>query len=200
MVERKPARRSIGAQRNPESEAAILEAAEAVLLEGGLSGFTIEAVAKRAHAGKPTIYRWWPSKAALLLDVYHRHKHSNFTYIDTGTIRGDLKDYLLSLIDAWRKETTGAIFRSLVAEAQADPATSEALATYMAERRRQAGEMIRRGQARGEVRPDAEPEIVTEMIAAFAWSRLLTNRLEMSEAEIEAFLDLLLAGIRNPQA
>ena len=64
-------RRSIGARRNPESAEAILEAAEAVLLESGYAGFSIEAVARKARAGKPTIYRWWPSKAALLLDVYH---------------------------------------------------------------------------------------------------------------------------------
>ena len=68
-----PARRtSIGAQRNPDSEEAILAAAEAILIEEGFAAFSIEAVARRAKAGKPTIYRWWPSKAALLLDVYHR--------------------------------------------------------------------------------------------------------------------------------
>ena len=67
-------RRSIGARRNPESADAILQAAEAILTERGTAGFSIEAVAKRARAGKPTIYRWWPSRTALLLDVYQRRK------------------------------------------------------------------------------------------------------------------------------
>src|SRR5690554_2407569 len=61
---------SIGARRSPETETAILDAAEALLREGGLAGFSIEGVARRARAGKPTIYRWWPNKTRLLLDVY----------------------------------------------------------------------------------------------------------------------------------
>ena len=64
-------RRSIGARRNPASEEAILDAAEAVLRENGIAGFSIEAVARRARAGKPTIYRWWPHRTALMLDVYN---------------------------------------------------------------------------------------------------------------------------------
>ena len=68
------ARRSIGAQRNPESEKAILAAARELLAEEGLAGFSIEAVARRAHAGKPTIYRWWPDRTRLLLAVYAEFK------------------------------------------------------------------------------------------------------------------------------
>ena len=68
-------RRSIGSRRNPETQEAILEAAEALLLEGGVAGFSIEAVARRARAGKPTIYRWWPNKTALLLEVNGKRFH-----------------------------------------------------------------------------------------------------------------------------
>ena len=159
---RSVARRSIGAQRNPASEEAILAAAEAVLLENGLSGFSIEAVARRARAGKPTIYRWWPSKAALLLDVYHSHKVTHFAYADKGNVRDDLVAYLDHLFAVWRNRTTGALFRSVVAEAQADADTAAALATYMANRRCQSGDIIRRAKERGEVIASAEPELVTE--------------------------------------
>ena len=81
-------RTSIGAQRNPASEEAILKAAEEILVESGLGAFSIEAVAKRAKAGKPTIYRWWPSKAVLLLDVYHRQKTVPMS--DTGKVEEDI--------------------------------------------------------------------------------------------------------------
>ncbi|WP_281015677.1 TetR family transcriptional regulator, partial [Mesorhizobium sp. M00.F.Ca.ET.216.01.1.1] len=74
--------------RNPESADAIVEAAEAVLREAGYAGFSIEAVARRARAGKPTIYRWWPSKAALLIEVYQRQKHVETP--DTGNVEDDL--------------------------------------------------------------------------------------------------------------
>lgn len=194
-TEAKPARRSIGAQRNPASEEAILAAAEAVLLENGLAGFSIEAVARRARAGKPTIYRWWPSKAALLLDVYHHHKRAHFSYVDKGNLRDDLIAYLTNLFSVWRNPATGALFRSVVAEAQADADTAAALAAYMADRRCQSSEIVKRAQARGEARADIDPEFVTELLASFAWGRLLTDRLNVSEVDIVAAVDMVLAGI-----
>lgn len=196
VMEAKQARRSIGAQRNPASAEAILAAAEAVLLEGGLAGFSIEAVARRARAGKPTIYRWWPSKAALLLDVYHNHKRANFGFEPCGEIRADLRTFLVHLFAVWQNESTGALFRSVVAEAQADADTAAALAAYMEERRFHSSEMVRQAQARGEVRADADPNIVTELLSSFAWGRLLTGRLDHAEQAIETVVDTIVAGIR----
>ena len=200
VVETTPARRSIGATRNPESEAAILAAAEAVLLENGLSGFSIEAVAKRARAGKPTIYRWWPSQAALLLDVYHSRKRVNFIFPDTGTIRGDLRAYLSGLLTTWREGTSGEVFRCVVAKAQAEPAALAALSDYMADRRCQSGRIVEKAQARGEVRADVKPALITELLSSFAWGRLLTERLDVSDEEIDAVVDTVLAGITTTPA
>jgi len=191
---RRPRRTSIGSQRNPESEEAILSAAAAILREGGLGAFSIEAVARRAKAGKPTIYRWWPSKAALLLDVYHRQKEVS-PPVYTGNVRGDLMRFMTELLSYW-KRGGGAVFRSVIAEAQGDPAAAAALAGYAAERRIHTGAMIREAQAAGQVRSDADPELIGEMLSSFAWSRLLTDRLDMSEPEIAAYVDSLVDGIR----
>lgn len=190
-----PARRSIGAQRNPASQDAILAAAEAVLLENGLGGFSIEAVARRARAGKPTIYRWWPSQAALLLDVYHSHKRINFIFPDKGNVRDDLRAYLSGLLKTWRDGTSGEVFRCVVAKAQGEPAALAALSAYMADRRCQSGKIIEKAQERGEVRADVQPELITEILSSFAWGRLLTERLDVSEADVDAVVDTVLGGI-----
>lgn len=187
-------RASIGSQRNPASEEAILAAAEAVLIENGLGNFSIEAVAKRAKAGKPTIYRWWPSKAALLLDVYHRQKHI-IPHPDTGEIRTDLVNFIAGLLAFWKEGSGGAVFRSIIAEAQSDTAASKALSDYAAERRNASGQMIRNAQIRGEVRSGINPELVAEMLSSFAWNRLLTDRLETSPEEIRNLVDMVLHGI-----
>lgn len=193
-AETKPARRSIGATRNPASQEAILQAAEAVLLENGLSGFSIEAVARRARAGKPTIYRWWPSQAALLLDVYHCRKKVDFNYPDTGNIRDDLRAYLKGLLGTWQG-SSGEIFRCVVAKAQGEPEAFAALSAYMTDRRVQSRRLVEKAQERGEVRADVRPELVTEMLSSFAWGRLLTGRLDISDADIDAVIDTVLAGI-----
>ena len=186
-------RTSIGSQRSPASEKAILAAAEQILLEGGHGAFTIEKVAKLAKAGKPTIYRWWPSKAALLLDVYHRQK--NAPHPDTGHISSDMQQFLSGLIGFWRDGGGGEIFRSIVAEAQHDSTAMAALSEYYAERRRQSAQMVARAQRRGEVRADVRADIVGEMLSSFAWVRLLTGRLDCGEAEISAVVDTILSGI-----
>ncbi|WP_421929411.1 TetR/AcrR family transcriptional regulator [Neoaquamicrobium sediminum] len=188
------ARRSIGARRNPKSAEAILEAAESVLMEEGHRGFSIEAVARRARAGKPTIYRWWPSKAALLLDVYQRQKR-DVVYPDTGSVEEDIVRFLKRLLSHWRDTPSGSIFRSIIAEAQSDEKAAEALAGYARDRRVQTGGMIARAQRRGEVGSEVDPLVVADLISAYAWSHLLTGRLDETDEAVRAAARVMLRGI-----
>ncbi|TGP24773.1 MULTISPECIES: TetR/AcrR family transcriptional regulator [unclassified Mesorhizobium] len=188
-----PRRKSIGAKRNPESADAIIEAAEAVLAEAGYSGFSIEAVARRARAGKPTIYRWWPSKAALLIEVYQRQKR--VAVPNTGRLEDDLVGFLVNLFAHWRDTSSGNVFRSLVAEAQSDEAAAVALADYARGRRAHTSSIVERAKARGEVSVDVDAEIVADLIASYAWRHLLTNRLDEDEATIRAAVRYVVRGI-----
>ncbi|MDG4880915.1 TetR/AcrR family transcriptional regulator [Mesorhizobium sp. WSM4884] len=188
-----PGRKSIGAKRNPESADAIIEAAEAVLAEAGYSGFSIEAVARRARAGKPTIYRWWPSKAALLIEVYQRQKRVEVP--DTGRLEEDLAGFLANLFAHWRDTSSGNVFRSLIAEAQSDDDAAAALADYAKGRRAHTGRMIERAKARGEVAADIDAGIVADLIASYAWRHLLTNRLNEDEATIRTAVRYVVRGI-----
>lgn len=186
-------RKSIGARRNPESAGAILDAAEAVLVEAGYAGFSIEAVARRARAGKPTIYRWWPSKAALLLDVYQRGKRVDNP--DTGKLEDDLVGFLKSLFSHWRETSSGSVFRSLIAEAQSDEGAAAALADYARGRRSHTGQMVERAKARGEVAADIDPTLVADLMASYAWTHLLTNRLDEDDAAIRKAVRYVMHGI-----
>ncbi|MER8629558.1 TetR/AcrR family transcriptional regulator [Mesorhizobium opportunistum] len=188
-----PARKSIGARRNPDSAEAILEAAEAVLVEAGYAGFSIEAVARRARAGKPTIYRWWPSKAALLLEVYQRQKRVDVP--DTGKLEEDLVGFLEHLFAHWRETSSGSVFRSLIAEAQTDETAATALAGYAGGRRAHTAQIIERAKARGEIANDIDPGVVADLVASYAWRHLLTNQLDEPEATIRKVVHYLLQGI-----
>ncbi|HEV7275540.1 MAG TPA: TetR/AcrR family transcriptional regulator C-terminal ligand-binding domain-containing protein [Devosiaceae bacterium] len=196
-MDRKPAdgkrRASVGARRSADTEAAILEAAEALLREGGLASFSIEAVARRARAGKPTIYRWWPNKTRLLLDVYLRQK-SSMEAIDTGSIEGDCLALLEGLFAYW-KSGSGQVFRSVFAEAQSDDTAAEALRDYAADRRAVTGQLFERAKMRGELSDNVDPAIAAELIAAYAWSRLLTGRLDALRQELEATVRQMLRGV-----
>jgi AcrR family transcriptional regulator len=190
-------RKSIGSARNPESHEAILEAAEDVFCDAGYAGFSIEAVARRARAGKPTIYRWWPSKAHLLLDVYTRLKTSRMPDPDTGTLEGDIRTFLTELVRFWIGNTgnTGGVYKSLIAEAQADSRAAEALAAYSEDRRQHTAAMFDRAKARSEMRPDADSLAAADLLSAFAWKLLLTGRLENSDDAIDKVTSILVHGL-----
>lgn len=187
-------RRSIGARRNPASQEAILDAAEAILREGGIAGFSIEAVARRARAGKPTIYRWWPNRTLLMLDVYRRFKNAR-GFPDTGTLRGDLIALLSNqLLGFWKDSLCGTVYRAVIAEAQTDPDAAAALFAYQAERKKTTAVIIERAKARGEVSEEVNGELIIDMIVSFAWHQLLIGRVEAAMGSIEGVVDGILMG------
>ncbi|WP_274426105.1 TetR/AcrR family transcriptional regulator [Chelativorans sp. YIM 93263] len=195
--EEPPQRRSIGARRSPATADAVREAAQAVLQEEGYAGFTIEAVARRARAGKPTIYRWWPSKAALLLEVYH-HQKRDVVHGDTGDLEEDLFVLLSTLLGHWRRTLSGSIFRSILAEAQADPKALEAVAAYAKERSAHIAEMVERARARGDLDAKAESSVIAELVLSFAWTRLILNQLEISDDELRSVVRSIVRGALKP--
>lgn len=187
-------RRSIGARRNPDTERAILEAAEAIMAEQGIGGFSIEAVAKRARAGKPTIYKWWPDKTSLLLDVYHRHKPAS-VHLDTGTVEGDIFAFLTGVFAHWGDTGAGEVFRFIVAEAQRDEAAAVALRAYSDERRVQSGQIFQRGIDRGELARDIDVGLCADMLAGFIWKRLLIGRIERDPAQLRQTARQMVRGL-----
>lgn len=191
-MEPKPKRRaSIGARRSPETEAAVKAAARELLAEKGYAGFSIEEVARRAGAGKPTIYRWWPNKAELFIAIYGVEKDAAIPVQDTGSLRDDLLRYTRDLWRFWREDAAGRVFRGLVAEAQS---SKEALAAlrfkFMPERLAAPRQMFVRAAARGEFAAE-EIDDRLELWVGFNWLHVLTDRLGEDEPSLSRKIDLL---------
>src|ERR671936_3173593 len=89
-----PRRRHTGRRRNDAAKAAILDAAFRLLTDPGAEGLTIDAIAAEAAVGRQTIYRWWPSKGAVVADALARHARVVVPERDTGSFTGDLKAFL----------------------------------------------------------------------------------------------------------
>lgn len=191
-----PRRHSVGARRSEASETAILDAAEAILTERGLNGFTIEAVARAARAGKPTIYRWWPNRAALVLAVYQRQKRG-IADVDTGSLIGDCLAFLTGLLDHWRDTPGGAVAASVIAEAQADRDTAAVLAAYFDDRHRHTAQLFERARVRGEIGADVDCLLAAETLVSFARGRLLIGRLDSPREEIERAVRQIVEGLRR---
>ncbi len=178
VTETPPRRRaSIGSRRNPETEAAVMAAARGLLAEQGYGGFSIEEVARRAGAGKPTIYRWWPSKSDLLIAVYDAEAAA-LRAPDLGELVRDLSRHTIDLWRFWRSGPAGAALCGLIADAQGSGTGLEALRErFLAERLAPVRAIFARAAGRGEIKP-AEVEDRLALWVGFNWVRLLSGRIE----------------------
>jgi AcrR family transcriptional regulator len=163
-----------GRPRSAEAHAAILRAALELAVSGGLAGLSMEAIAARAGVGKATIYRRWKSKEALLTEAIASIALTP-EVPDTGSVRGDLETASAAAIGRLEPEAFRVVPR-LMAEAGDDPELRAALDTALLRPRRAIiGEILRRGIDRGELRPDIDIELVTEMLIGPLVTRTLTS-------------------------
>ncbi|MEV8098070.1 TetR/AcrR family transcriptional regulator [Kitasatospora sp. NPDC085879] len=191
------ARRGRGRRPAAEVRAEVLDAAGAMLLEDGMGTFTIEGVAERAGASKTTIYKWWPSKGALALDGYFHAVESTLAFPDTGDIRADLTTQIQAFARLVTQTPAGRVIAELVGQAQTDPDLSAALLErYSGPRRRLAVEAMRRAQDRGQLRAEADPEILVDQLWGACYHRLLLPNLPVTEDFAAALVANLFDGVR----
>ena len=187
-----PRRTSIGARRNPETETAIIEAARQLLAERGYAGFSIEEAARRAGAGKATVYRWWPTKADLFMAVYGVEKARSIILPDTGNLIDDLVAHTADLWRFWHTHPAGGAFRALIAEAQSSEAAGLRLRNeFLPVLFRPARHLFERAAARGEL-PANQIDERLALWAGFNWYRLLTWQTEV-DADLLRRIEAIIA-------
>jgi AcrR family transcriptional regulator len=121
-----------GRPRSDAARRALLDAAYVLVVKQGYADVTIDAIAARAGAGKQTIYRWWPSKADLVLDALEDWAEAQINVAESDTVAM----FLHKVCDGATR--AGPVLRSLMAEAQFDPELRQKLKTRLIEPRREA--------------------------------------------------------------
>lgn len=175
----KPAKPATSAGR-PRSEAchqAILDAALQLLDTEDFKNVTIEKIARLAKAGKPTIYRWWPTKADLILEAYRAEGLRRVPAVPpSADALADLEDFLKRLLRAHRNRTHARGLRALIAESQSDEAFREKFYNvFLTMRRGLMLEIIERGIADGTFRADLDREALLDLMFGAFWYRLLSR-------------------------
>jgi len=189
-------RSSIGAIRSPQSTEAILDAAAAILEERGYRAFTMDALVERAGSSKPTIYRWWRSKGALLRDVYERAALTFVASPDTGELQSDLVTHLRSLWIWWRSSSAGETLRSYFTEIQLDPAAIQELREeFMPRRERTLRKIFARAVERGEIHAQADTSVAVSMLTGMSWLHLMAGNLDNLQF-IDDAVGILVNGLR----
>lgn len=188
-------------RRSSRSREAILTAAMDLLAEVGYAKLTIEAIAARAGAGKQTIYRWWPTKSAVVLDAF-RHNNEiqdeELPFPDTGDIEADLKTVLRAIVDESNNPRYDGPARVLIAEAQYDPEFgAEARDAFLVPATDATRDRLRRAQLAGQIRADADIDLVVELLFGPVHHRWLHLTAPITHEYADAIVDYVLRAVRG---
>ncbi|MER5639632.1 TetR/AcrR family transcriptional regulator [Kitasatospora sp. NPDC002227] len=194
-----PHRRTGGRIRSEDARAAVLTAAVELVEELGYPAVTVEKVAARAEVAKSTIYRWWKSKAPLVMDAYRTVVEQRMPAPDTGSAAGDLTAFATALYGVSAHPLRARTLRGLMAEAQLDPDFAELFRAWVESRRAVVLDLLARGVARGELPPGADLEAATDRFFGLFWYRLLVGHRPLDPAEAAAHTAQLLAGLSGSQ-
>ena len=120
-IEANPIRRGRPRNEAAVSHAHIMDAVYELLQETSARDLTMEAIAKRAKVGKPTLYKWWPSKAALVMAMFHERLAKDVQPPRTKTAEESIRFKMQRLIVEFNG-LFGKVMADLIAEGQSDPA------------------------------------------------------------------------------
>ncbi|MER7583291.1 TetR/AcrR family transcriptional regulator [Kitasatospora sp. NPDC097691] len=155
------------ARRSERSRTAVLTAAAELVAEIGYGKLTIEAIAARAGVGKQTIYRWWPSKGAVVFDAFLAASGQEGTLAlpDTGDLAADLRTVLRASSDELADPATDRTFRALGAEILNDPALHAEYRTRLLDPLLEiTRDRLRSAREAGQIAPDADLDLALELL------------------------------------
>jgi AcrR family transcriptional regulator len=189
-----------GRRRSDRSHQAIIAATQELLVERGYRALTIEGVAARAGVGKQTIYRWWPSRAALVLEAYLvASDRVQLPAPDSGSTTEDVRALIGWIAAVLAEPTGGRVVAGLVGDMQHDPELAEGFRHDVVPPRRQAMlAALERGRERGEVRADADLELAVDTLHGAVFYRLLLSGEPLDAAFAERLSDQVLDGLAPP--
>ena len=189
-----------GRPRSETARRAVLDAALQLCQRDGFQGLTIKGIAETAGVGRQTVYRWWPTKEAVLLDALRDVglRESRRLTPDSGDTLLDVEN-LLATTFALTQQLTGKAIVGLMAEAQHDPGLSARLqGTVIGPRRQALREILARGVERGDL-SDAEVPLDLAVDFAFGtmWYRLLSRHAPV-DADLAGQLTAALRRMLSP--
>jgi AcrR family transcriptional regulator len=184
-----------GRPRNPALDAAILTATRELLLDVGYAGVSMEAVAARAQVGKPTVYRRYPGKAALVFDAVFGQTRSR-PLPEQGEIGADLREAYGWAVDEFASSEAKAALPGLLADLSSNEQLLDLVRRLVidpeVERVRAA---LRAAQERGEIREDADLDLAIDAFTGTALARTTLINRPVDRAYGDALVDLLMHGL-----
>jgi AcrR family transcriptional regulator len=189
--------RGRGRPRDEVARGRILESALEVLEEAGFANTTTDAIAERAGASKATIYRWWPNKAAVLIEALRQQVAQEMPFPDTGDVRRDIREQLQNFMRLLTGRR-GRIFKAFIAAAQSDPEFAEAFrSVWIQPRRTEAKAVLEGHKITGTLPKNTDLEVVMDLIYGPIYFRLLAGHAPLTAEFADEIAEFALRGLMS---
>jgi AcrR family transcriptional regulator len=189
-----------GRPRSEESRQAILRSTLKLLKQaGGFADLSIEAIAADANVGKTTVYRWWPTKAALVADAFSTSADEELQFPNTGSVYTDMSLQMRRLIRIFLSKR-GKVVAAMLAGGQSDPELIQAYRDrFLWPRRKQAYQTLQRGVDRGELPPGCNFDLILDSLYGPILMRFLIRHVKLEESFADDVCGLVLQGLARRQ-
>lgn len=163
----------------------------------GYGRLSIDAVAKRAGAGKAAVYRRWPNKQAMAVALVSDVAVAAIDIPDTGTLRGDVRQFLVNACSALSHPLARRIVPDLLAEATRNTELAEALLGAIRKPRRdKAGQILQRAIDGGELSADTDFEIGLDLMAGPLYWRLVVIRTPTDDEYFDRLAEKIISALK----
>lgn len=186
----------VGRPRSAKSQEAILDAVDFLLAEKGGTGLTIEAIAKQAKVGKPTIYRWWPTLADIVLEAGLRRAKASIPVRFGDSLRDTLAQFLRHSMKAI---TSGGdvYLRYLMAHAQHDDDFRERFReSFVAKRREVLCAILQSSVEQGQISDTHDIGLLTDIVFGAMWYRLLVGHAQLDESFADELTAVVMGAVQ----
>lgn len=181
-----------GRPRSAETTNAILQSAYTLMATTGLAATSIDAVARDSNVSKMTIYKWWPSREALLIDAFLNHASQMLPLPTTGTPANRLRRHASAYAEALQGEF-GKVQLAVISECISRTGSAEIFyERYLRYRRTALIELIAAGQHDGSIGATGAPEDLYDAIYGSLFYRYVFGIKPISSAQARNLVDTLL--------
>jgi AcrR family transcriptional regulator len=181
-----------GRKRSEETRLAILTAAYELTTEVGYQDLTIEGIAARAGAGKQTVYRWWSTKADVLMEALALKADLRISVADQGSFEADLGVFLRDSAVLLEYPGVVPVLRSMMSEAQRDPDFRRRFQEGFLQKRRAAvATLVSRASERGDKPKYLSADLIADLVFGLIWYRVLATEPVLTDQDIAAIQRLL---------
>lgn len=190
-----PRRPHTGRQRNQAARQAVLDAAAGLLSRPDGAATSIGEIAQASGVSKHTIYRWWPSRGAVLLEAMVQQARQDTDTEPSGVLAADLETFLTATFRA--AERAAPLLRGAMAEAQRDSEAAEGMRQFTAGRREELRHLLAVGQSRGELSAATDLDLLVDQLYGLLWYRILIGHAPLTADVAQRLTRGLTSAARN---